>query len=454
MNPQRLANIGATATITIGLLSLLSWMLLRPLLNTGLIPDGLMVMPLSALIGIAMACGLLLVSRASPGYSARLCGGFVIVFSVVVLLEYLFRLQVGVEQYVFGDSVDSVLGGNSPGRPAPQSALIALFLGLALWFLSRPRASRHVLPDLGIGLALLMSFTILLGHFYQARALYQSAGGGDVGMSVLETVLLLILSLSALGLNPQGAIASLIRQNSVGTAKRRVLPVIIATPVALGFIEYLAVKVQALEFSVALALAVSANIVVFIALSEWVGRVLLRMEEARTGDFVQRETKAKAEGKTDMLTGLTNRRGWDQTVAEAEERCQRESLNACVIVIDLDGLKLINDTQGHAKGDEFIRRASLALRLGARREDCLARLGGDEFACLSVNLPPEHAGILLKRLSASLQKANVAASLGHAMRDLAGSIPAAFQEADHAMYAHKRARKTAAPLPAAAATRR
>ena len=84
-----------------------------------------------------------------------------------------------------------------------------------------------------------------------------------------------------------------------------------------------------------------------------------------------------------------------------------------------------------------------ALKLAARREDCLARLGGDEFACLSVNLPPEHAGVLLKRLSGSLQKANVQASLGYAMRDLAGSIGAAFQEADHAMYAHKRARKSA-----------
>jgi GGDEF domain-containing protein len=79
--------------------------------------------------------------------------------------------------------------------------------------------------------------------------------------------------------------------------------------------------------------------------------------------------------------------------------------------------------------------------MAARRDDVLARLGGDEFACLSVGCVPEHANEILKRLSNALVKANVPASLGFAMRGLAGSIPAAFQEADQAMYTHKRARQ-------------
>jgi diguanylate cyclase (GGDEF)-like protein len=248
-------------------------------------------------------------------------------------------------------------------------------------------------------------------------------------------------TVSALCLNPEGVVARLAGDDAAGAAKRRVLPVVILTPILMGLIQYLAVTWEALEFPVALALAVTGNVVVFIALAEWVGRTLSRIEQERTGQFAERESRAKAEGMTDMLTGLANRRGWDRAVAESEARCQREGLNACVIVIDLDGLKHINDTEGHAKGDEFIRRASQALKGAARREDCLARLGGDEFACLSLNCPPEHAQVVLKRLSQALQKANVPASLGYAMRDLAGSIPAAFQEADQAMYRHKRARK-------------
>ena len=441
MNPLRLAIAGAVATVGISVLYLMGWGLLWRLLVTNPLPGALYVMPLSAVGCIAIASGLILAARNAPPRRTRLAAVIAVALAGIVLLEYLLGLQNGLEQYVFGEEARALLGGSTPGRPAPQAALIMLFLGLALWFLASERRYRFDFADLGIGMALFLSFTVLLGHLFEARALYQAAGGGVVGMSLMETLLLFVLSIGALSLNPDGVVASLTGEGAVGAAKRRVIPVVVATPIAFALLHYLAVKYQALEFSLALALTVTANIVVFIALAEWVGRVLIRIEEERTGHFVERETKAKVEGMTDMLTTLTNRRGWDRAVAESEARCQREGLNACVIVIDLDGLKRINDTQGHAKGDEFIRRAGTALRSAARREDTLARLGGDEFAYLSINCPPEHAQVVLKRLSQALQKAAVPASLGYAMRDLAGSIGAAFQEADQAMYAHKRARK-------------
>jgi len=441
MKPLRLAVAGAAATAGISVVYLAAWALLWRLLVTNPLPGALYVMPLSAAACVVIALGLILAARGAPRPRTRALAIVVVALAAMVLLQYLLGLHHGLEQYLFGDQARVLLGGASPGRPAPQAALIMLFLGLALWFLASERPYRFDFADLGIGMALFLSFTVLLGHLFEARALHQAAGGGVTGMSLVETLLLLVLSLSALCLNPEGVVASLTGEGAVGAAKRRVVPVVVATPVLFGLLQYLAVKYQALDFSLALALTVTASIVVLLALAEWVGRVLIRIEEERTGVFVEREAKAKVEGMTDMLTGLTNRRGWDRAVAESEVRCQREGLNACVIVIDLDGLKRINDTQGHAKGDEFIRRAAMALRGASRREDCLARLGGDEFAYLSINCPPEHAQVVLKRLSQSLQKAAVPASLGYAMRDLAGSIAAAFQEADQAMYAHKRARK-------------
>lgn len=441
MKPQRVAMAAAVATLGISVAYLLGWWLLWRLLVTHPLPPSLYVMPLSAVACGLVAAGLILAARGADGTRTRAVAVTVVALAGVVLIEYLLGLQGGLEQVLFHEQAGALLGGATPGRPAPQSALITLFLGIALWFLASERKYRFDFADLGIGMALFLSFTILLGHLYQARALYHSAGGGTVGMSLVETLLLLALSVGALSLNPDGVMASLSRRDASSAAKRRVLPVVVLTPVVLGLVQYLTVKFQALEFPLALALSVTANIVVFIALSEWVGRLLARIEEERTGHFVERETKAKVEGMTDTLTGLVNRRGWDRAVTESVARCQREGLNACVIVIDLDGLKRINDTLGHAKGDDFIRRASTALRTAARREDCLARLGGDEFAYLSINCPPEHAQIVLKRLSQALQKASVPASLGYAMRDLAGSIGAAFQEADQAMYAHKRARK-------------
>ncbi|MGH8442045.1 MAG: diguanylate cyclase [Nevskiaceae bacterium] len=420
---------------------LISWALLWRVLG-GVLP-ALFVMPLTALCCGMVAGALMLVLRRAPAWQARVLAGLIVLIALTVLLEYLLSVSGGIERYVFPEASRTLLGGSYPGRPAPQLALILMFLGLALWFLAVPRSYRFDFADLGIGLALFLSFMVLMGHAFQATALYASAGGGKVGMSAVEALLTLWLALAALCLNPQGVVASYLADGAAGSAKRRIIPAIVMVPVTLGVLQYWIVRLGALDFSLAAALMVTANIVVFIGFAEWVSRFLARLEEERTGIYVKRETAAKQEGMTDMLTALLNRRGWDQAVKEAEARCRKDNLNACVIVIDLDGLKKINDTEGHARGDDFIRRAGNALKIAARHEDVLARLGGDEFACLSVGCQPEHANAVLKRLSQALQKAGVPASLGHAMRDLAGSIPGAFQEADQAMYQHKRARKSA-----------
>jgi diguanylate cyclase (GGDEF)-like protein len=440
VTPQRLATTGAVAILATCSAYLLGWALLWRLL-TSMLP-AFFVMPLTAVCCMLVAVALLMAVREAKAWQTRLMAGFVVLIAAGVLLEYLLGMSGGMERYLFPEAARALLGGSYPGRPAPQLALILLFLGLAVWFLAVPRRYRFDFADLGIGLALFLSFMILMGHLFQAATLYQAAGGGKVGMSAVESVLTLLLALSALCLNPQGVVVSFLAEGAAGAAKRRIMPAVVFVPVTLGVLQYWVVKTGALEFSLAVAMMVTANIVVFLGFSEWVSRFLARLEEERTGVYVKRESQAKQEGMTDMLTTLLNRRGWDQAVKEAEAKCRKENLNACVIVIDLDGLKRINDTEGHAKGDDFIRRAGNALRIAARREDVLARLGGDEFACLSVGCLPEHANFVLKRLSQALQKASVPASLGHAMRDLSGSIPGAFQEADQAMYMHKRARKS------------
>lgn len=443
MNPQRLALVTALSALAMGLASLLSWWLLWRLMLTQPLPDELYIAPLAAFAGVIAALGLLSVRRWAPPWLGRTCAGLLIGIASAVLLEHLLGLSDGLESYFFSQEVKAVLGGTYPGRPAPQAALIFLFLGLALWLVGQPRLRSFGFVDLGIGLALVVSFTTVLGHLYQARELYY-APGSTAGMSLATSLMLLVLSVGALTLNPKGPIALLNARDAAGVARRRLLPVLILTPVLLGLLLLLAVRHAGMDLPLAAALLITITILGFVGVVEWVSRLLRHLQEEQTGVLVLRETRAKEEGMTDILTGLLNRRGWDQAMRRWEDRCQRENLNACVIVIDLDGLKLVNDTQGHAKGDELIRRAGHALRSASRQEDCLARLGGDEFAYLSVGCAPEHAGVVLRRLAASLHASQVPASLGYAMRDLAGSLSAAFQEADKAMYEHKRARKTLA----------
>jgi diguanylate cyclase (GGDEF)-like protein len=128
-------------------------------------------------------------------------------------------------------------------------------------------------------------------------------------------------------------------------------------------------------------------------------------------------------------------------LANEEMRCQRYGHSAFVICVDLDGLKAINDSQGHAAGDMLIRKAAKALRGAAREQDVVARLGGDEFAVLAIECDRVGGQALLARLSDSLERERISASIGHAMRLPLFGLAAAWEESDRAMYECKKKRK-------------
>src|SRR5690606_26979745 len=148
---------------------------------------------------------------------------------------------------------------------------------------------------------------------------------------------------------------------------------------------------------------------------------------------------------SDGLTALYNRRGWEQLLAHEEERCRRYGNPACVISIDLDDLKFINDTQGHAAGDRLLQNAAQAMRMAARSHDVVARLGGDEFAILAVECDRLAAEALVDRLRQQLQQNGIAASIGYAARHPQHGLHAACEQADANMYAEKKRRKNDAP---------
>ncbi len=107
----------------------------------------------------------------------------------------------------------------------------------------------------------------------------------------------------------------------------------------------------------------------------------------------------------DALTGLPNRRLLEDRMANMLERAERNHTRAAILVVDLDGFKQINDTHGHAVGDEFLREVALRLGKVVRRADTLARSGGDEFTVLvSDILQPNGAKILSQKLQMELDR--------------------------------------------------
>ncbi|PRY14012.1 diguanylate cyclase (GGDEF)-like protein [Kineococcus rhizosphaerae] len=162
--------------------------------------------------------------------------------------------------------------------------------------------------------------------------------------------------------------------------------------------------------------------------------------ELRLEHEARRAEQAEAVAERDALTGVGNRRAWDGALTAEEARAQRLGSTASVLVVDLDGLKTLNDTQGHDAGDALLVQTAQVVRAHLRPGDVLARLGGDEFAALLPTADRATADALLARLREGLGAAGVHASLGAATRRAATGLAAAWREADAAMYADKSAR--------------
>ncbi len=145
--------------------------------------------------------------------------------------------------------------------------------------------------------------------------------------------------------------------------------------------------------------------------------------------------------ETDALTGVLNRRGWDRMLAVHETRARTFGDPCALIAVDLDGLKAVNDTQGHTAGDALIRAAADVLRSVVREDDVVARLGGDEFGVIAT-LPAFAAAGLVHRLKEAFAKAGVSAAIGLAQVATDTDIDAAWRSADTRMYAAKNRSRT------------
>ena len=151
----------------------------------------------------------------------------------------------------------------------------------------------------------------------------------------------------------------------------------------------------------------------------------------------------------DVLTGLPNRRGFDEALMRTWLRVQQGALHAFVMYLDLDHFKAVNDSCGHAAGDELLREIAQAMRSLLRDSDVLARLGGDEFAAVVHASDAEGARIVADKIIQRVRSHefryegrvfNVGVSIGVAELDPAlDSTDSVLLHADTALYAAKNA---------------
>lgn len=128
------------------------------------------------------------------------------------------------------------------------------------------------------------------------------------------------------------------------------------------------------------------------------GNVLMSGVRAQRLALAAEEAEARKEARVDKLTGLHNRRAFDETLELEVERARRQGTPLAVAMVDIRGFKLINDGWGHAEGDRCLREAAEAISASVRRPDLCFRWGGDEFALILTGTGAEGAAPLGARL--------------------------------------------------------
>ena len=207
--------------------------------------------------------------------------------------------------------------------------------------------------------------------------------------------------------------------------------------------------------------------ILFAALGSFALLVLVALAFARPilntlGDF----RRVASQAATDSLTGLANRRSFDDELALEWRRAERIGDPLALVLVDLDNFKNINDGRGHQAGDAVLRRVAAILDSGARNADLAARYGGEEFAVLAPETDLLGATKLADRLRGDLEAArielpdgeelSVTASFGVAVKGTFERPEQLIAAADEALYEAKRNGKNrvvaADPLPEAPAT--
>lgn len=181
-----------------------------------------------------------------------------------------------------------------------------------------------------------------------------------------------------------------------------------------------------------------------------------RLEDDLVCARYQLETQAREldrtrmEARTDALSGVSNRKAFDETLQYMLAHAKRRQATFSIILLDIDHFKWINDTHGHPAGDLVVREVAGELARLVREKDSVFRLGGDEFVILLADLKGPDATKVGERIRGTVARTNyplgeaeeqvsVTCSLGIAQRESSDTAETLVARADRALYGAKEA---------------
>jgi diguanylate cyclase (GGDEF)-like protein len=430
---HRIAHVASAIPIAVGVLVLFGWSANIEMLKR--IVPGLKAMnPTSAIGFILLGASLtLIVHRERSRAAHRVARIFALAVFAIAILK-LFSLATGVDL-----GIDQFLFRNRVGTNwmAPNTALNFLLLAIALLLLDRPLRRVHW-PAQFLGLITAMiSLLALMGYAYNVRFFYGI--GSYIPMALHTALTFFILAIGILCARPKDGIMTVIASSSTGgTLVRRLLPAVILMPALLGWMRLAGQRARLFDTQLGQWLLIVAIMTVLAVLVGWTAKLLFRSDFERATS----ERTLAWHAMHDALTGLPNRLLFIEQLDQAM-KCGHAF---AVLFVDLDRFKVINDSLGHAIGDELLIAAGKRIASVLNEKEIAARIGGDEFTILLPDVARVEEAIEIARRIESAFETPVTlgahtvfstVSIGIAMSE-AGDTPIdIIRHADIAMYQAK-----------------
>ncbi|TPG11121.1 GGDEF domain-containing protein [Rhodanobacter glycinis] len=358
-------------------------------LPTAVVP-GQRSMKVNAAIGFALSGSALLLSQGSGRVRSRLGPWLslaVMGIGLATLAEYVWSLDIG---------IDRLLDDSFARQPDPLSGRMAELVATAFVLLGGlgVMVSTRRWLYLREGLAVVLLAIAMTGLASYGFALAGRDSGPFNRVPIYTTLLLLLATLGWIASTPTIGLTRVTTADTLGGAfARRLLLPALLMPVIVAFVfEMLQSRLglsEALAFSfVALF---SGGAVAWLVW--WVATLLDKLERQRRKSLLLRN-----DADTDTLTGLANRRAFDDALANLLRGQREHDMRFSLLMLDLDRFKSYNDDFGHLAGDEVLRITGHLLGAALRPSDLAARYGGEEFALLLPDTDVTRAGEVAARI--------------------------------------------------------
>lgn len=376
---------------------------------------------------------------------SRVLSLLVFMTGAATLLEYASGADLGIDTLLFADP-GALADGRPPGRMSQISALAFVLIG---W--KGLETGEHARVWLGQSLALAV---VAIGLFSLSAYGYAMGMGSREApfnpISVHTALLLLLLGLGWLVAQPHVGVMRVLSAPSFGgeLARRTLLPALLI-PALLSYGAQLLRGANLLsDGAIITLLAVSSGSAVA-AMIWWASALLDRVETQRR---VAHQLRTSA--NTDALTGLGNRRAFDDALRRLLEARTGGGPVFSLLLLDLDHFKAYNDSFGHPAGDEALRQAGLLLGHALRPGDVACRYGGEEFAVLLPGADAQGAMRVAERIVMDVRNGRwthrpVTVSVGATAVQPGDDANGLIARADAALYAAKRAGRDRAQFSAA-----